>query len=144
MPLNNNNNTSNSIIQAFFFHQKIQTNILEMIFIFSVRPSLSIMAYNATHESCDCRWKQRKGLCGLSAFQSCSACVSSDHGRQYRRLRCDQQGASSDSVPCKRRTLAQFQPKPLSFSFQPASQMNRHLGKGTRSTLSSLALLPAA
>lgn len=44
-----------------------------MIFISSVRPSLSIMAYNATHESRYCRWKQHKGLCGRSAFESRSA-----------------------------------------------------------------------
>lgn len=40
-----------------------------LIFILSVRPSLCIMVYNATNVSCVCRWRDRKGLGGLSAFK---------------------------------------------------------------------------
>lgn len=72
--------------------------ILEMIFISSVSPSVSIMAYNAKHESHYSRYTQHKGLCGLSVFKLYKASVYSDHGRQYHWLRCEQQGASSDSV----------------------------------------------
>lgn len=83
------------------------------------------------HKSCYCRYKQHKGLCGLSVFKPCPACVHSDHGRQYRWLRCDQQSASGDTVQHKRHIFTQFQSKPFSFSFQPASQMSCCLGEGT-------------
>lgn len=35
----------------------------------SARPSLCIIVYNATNVSCVCRWREHKGLGGLSAFK---------------------------------------------------------------------------
>lgn len=40
-----------------------------LIFILSVSPSLCVMLYNATNVSRYCRWREHKGLGGLSAFQ---------------------------------------------------------------------------
>lgn len=52
-------------------------------------------------------------------FKLHSACVYSDHGRQYHWLQCYQRGASSDSVLRKRHILTQFSPNPslLAFNF---------------------------
>lgn len=40
-----------------------------LIFILSVSPSLCVTLYNATNVCRYCRWRQHKGLGGLSAFQ---------------------------------------------------------------------------
>lgn len=79
------------------------------------------MVYNATNISCDCRWREHKGLGGLSAFKQ-RWVIMADSTTGYGVIN----SLPAAIVGIKRHILTQFQP--LYFDFSPASQVNSHLG----------------